>query len=415
MASYDAHKNFAYSTVATRPSPAASGTSLIVFAGDGTNFPAVPFNATIWPANTQPTTANAEIVRVTNISSDTFTITRAQESSSARTVLVGDQIAATVTVKTLTDLEVSTGLDITSPILRTSLLTPAAGLFYGCCGGRLTLTSGNPVPDDVTGASTVYFTPYSKSPFCGNIGLYDGSANWTILPFSEISVALGTLTSGLPYDVFAYNNSGVVALRAPVAWTNTTTRATALVLQNGVYVKSGATTDRYLGTFYTDSTTTTSDSGAGAAASGRHLYNYYNREPRSVSRFETNASWNYASATVHQANGSTANQVQVMIGVSEGSIELTLTGGGLSSNTDSGISIGFGVDVTNAFSGAVPNAGLATANYNSVLTAKYSAKPAAGHHIYAWCEARPTGTGTITFQGVAAGTSQSGITGTVEM
>lgn len=101
----DQHKNFAYSTVATAPSPASSGTSLVVASGDGTKFPAVPFNATVWPANSQPTTANAEIVRVTARSTDTLTITRAQESTSARSIGTGDQIAATVTAKTLTDIE----------------------------------------------------------------------------------------------------------------------------------------------------------------------------------------------------------------------------------------------------------------------------------------------------------------------
>jgi hypothetical protein len=101
----DAHKNFAVSTVATAPSPATSGTSLVVASGHGTRFPAVPFNATIWPASGAADPTNAEIVRVTNISTDTFTITRAQESSSARTVVVGDRIAATITAKTLTDVE----------------------------------------------------------------------------------------------------------------------------------------------------------------------------------------------------------------------------------------------------------------------------------------------------------------------
>lgn len=95
------HKNFAYSTVATAPSPASSGTSLVVAAADGTKFPAVPFNVTIWPANTQPTTANAEIAEVTAVSTDTFTITRAQEGTAARTVIVGDQIAYTVTAAVL--------------------------------------------------------------------------------------------------------------------------------------------------------------------------------------------------------------------------------------------------------------------------------------------------------------------------
>lgn len=101
----DAHANFAYTTVATAPAPATSGTSLVVAAGTGARFPAAPFNATIWPASAAASAANAEIVRVTNISTDTLTITRTQESTSARTVLVGDQIAATITVKTTTDIE----------------------------------------------------------------------------------------------------------------------------------------------------------------------------------------------------------------------------------------------------------------------------------------------------------------------
>lgn len=105
---FDAHQNFAISAVATAPSPATSGTSLVVSSGHGTRFPAVPFNATIWPASSTPDPTNAEIVRVTAISTDTLTITRAQESSSARTVIVGDQIMAGVTALTLTDVENAT-------------------------------------------------------------------------------------------------------------------------------------------------------------------------------------------------------------------------------------------------------------------------------------------------------------------
>lgn len=101
----DSHANFAYSTVATAPSPATSGASLVVASGQGTLFPATPFNAVICPAGTQPTSANAEIVRVTARSTDTFTITRTQEGTSARTVIVGDQIFAAITKKTLTDIE----------------------------------------------------------------------------------------------------------------------------------------------------------------------------------------------------------------------------------------------------------------------------------------------------------------------
>ena len=93
----DNHKNFAYSTVATAPAPPDSGLSLVVEAGHGARFPSTPFNATIWPIGELPLASNSELVRVTNVSTDTLTIVREQEGSSARTVLVGDQIAATIT------------------------------------------------------------------------------------------------------------------------------------------------------------------------------------------------------------------------------------------------------------------------------------------------------------------------------
>ncbi len=101
----DAHRNFSYSLVATAPSPASSGLSLVVTAGQGALFPAVPFNATIWPTAVQPISTNAEIVRVTGIATDTMTIVRQQEGTSARTVVVGDQIAATITQATLNETE----------------------------------------------------------------------------------------------------------------------------------------------------------------------------------------------------------------------------------------------------------------------------------------------------------------------
>lgn len=102
---FDNHPIFGYALVATAPSPATSGTSLVVTAGFGALLGTPPLNMTIWPTGANPITSNAEIVRVTNISTDTLTIVRAQEGSSARTILVGDQIAATMTPKTFTDIE----------------------------------------------------------------------------------------------------------------------------------------------------------------------------------------------------------------------------------------------------------------------------------------------------------------------
>lgn len=67
--------------------------------------PTPPFNMTVWPTGVQVLASNAEILTVSLIVGDTLTITRAQEGSSARTIVIGDQIAATITAKTLNDAE----------------------------------------------------------------------------------------------------------------------------------------------------------------------------------------------------------------------------------------------------------------------------------------------------------------------
>ena len=107
---FDAHKNLAVSAVASAPSPATSGTTLTVTAGEGARFPAPPFNATVWPVNAMPTPLNGEVIRVTGRATDTLTIARAQEGTTARAVGTGDLIAATITAKTLTDLETQAAL-----------------------------------------------------------------------------------------------------------------------------------------------------------------------------------------------------------------------------------------------------------------------------------------------------------------
>ncbi len=261
---------------------------------------------------------------------------------------------------------------------------------HAICNGRLTLTSGTPVTiTDVTGATSVYFCPYGGS----HIGLYDGSSVWTVLSFTEKTLALGTLTSGLPYDVFAYSNAGVVALEA-LAWTNGTTRATALTLQNGVLVKTGATTRRYLGTFYTTATTTTEDSEA-----KRLLFNYYNRRPRPLKRLESTASWNYTTATIRQANAAAANQVAIMVGYAEDAVdvavhELSLNGAG-SIVTATGI----GEDSTSTFTmPAIDRLAAGADNSETMHHARLVKIPTVGYHFYSWNEWSQA-SGTTTWYG----------------
>ena len=166
------------------------------------------------------------------------------------------------------------------------LINPATGVTSSAGNNavndfRLTLTSGVPVTTtDVVGATTIYCTPFSGN----SIALYSGSV-WNTRISAEFSLALGTLTSGRPYDVFCYDNAGVPTLEF-LAWTSTTARATAIVYQDGVLVKSGATTRRYMGTFQTTSTTQTEDS-----ESNRFLVNYNNAVVRTgLGTFSTNRS-----------------------------------------------------------------------------------------------------------------------------
>jgi len=105
----DALANFADSLVATAPSPASSGTSLVMSTGDGANFPTPPFNAVVCPANVaRPSLANSEIIRCTAKSSDTLsTIVRAQEGTSARSIAVGDRIYIPFSKKYYDDINTS--------------------------------------------------------------------------------------------------------------------------------------------------------------------------------------------------------------------------------------------------------------------------------------------------------------------
>lgn len=103
MATYDPVKNFGYSTVLTPPSPATSGTTLVIQSGDQSNFPDSDtegaYNILVWPTGQQPTSANAELVRVTSDTTNTFTISRQQESTSARSIVAGDQVSLVISKK----------------------------------------------------------------------------------------------------------------------------------------------------------------------------------------------------------------------------------------------------------------------------------------------------------------------------
>lgn len=304
---------------------------------------------------------------------------------------------------------------ITSSIWNTDLvenlkyLKDAGVSLQGVAGGRLTLTTATPVTtSDVTGATTLYYTPYTGS----QIALYDGSSTWTVLSFSELSLSLAGYTASRPYDIWAYNNSGTVALESTV-WTSATARATALAYQNGVLVKSGTTTRRYLGTIYINSSGGQTDD----TYRIRSVFNNDNRVNRAVRVFDTTSNWSYATATWRQARATTTNQITVMQGVAEEGISLS---GQCSWTSDSGanrgaISIGEDSTTTPATTATYGSSFNPSTNLLEPITTQYSTIPAVGLHTYVWLEHGGGLTGVGAFFGTysaTGGIAQSGITGT---
>lgn len=270
------------------------------------------------------------------------------------------------------------------------------------CNGRITLTSATPVTTaDVTAATTVYFTPYGGN----RIALYDGTT-WNVRTFAELSLALGTDTINKNYDLFAYDNSGVVTLERLV-WTNDTTRATALVLQDGVLVKSGATTRRYLGTYRTTAAGQTEDSLA-----KRMVWNYYHRVPTPVRRLETTASWAYSTDTYQQANAAAANQVAIVVGVAEDALALEVVSTSVRATAGKLTPVSIGADsATTQATGTVNGSSASLAGFYTGVRASLTVYPAVGYHFYAWLERAEAGE-TTTWYGVNVPNAASGLHGT---
>lgn len=348
--------------------------------------------ATFSPSGQFRIQIDSEILIVTAVAGNVFTVVGGAEGTAAASHINGSTVTQTVTADALA-------------VYRAD----AAPL--SLCEGRLTLTTLTPITTaDVTGATSIFFTPYKGN----RITLWNGT-EYVIDQFSEITIALGVLTSGKPYDLFAFDTAGVVAFDAPLAWTNNTTRATALSLNNGNLVKNGDATRRYIGTFYTTSTTTTEDSHL-----NRFVWNMENRVRRFVYVNDATLTWNPTLAGVwRQANANTANRIQGVIGWAETLVDISGFTLASSGSTGQAFNVGVGEDSTTAV--PVQCFGMAGVTWNtfpsySPASCRYVNTPAVGYHAWNWLE---NADASATFFGNRANSAntvqiRSGLTGFVE-
>lgn len=286
-------------------------------------------------------------------------------------------------------------------------------------GGRLTLATVTPVmQSSVTGATTVYYTPYKGRV----VPIYNGTVFVNTDIGGELSQATTDATkspaavgASSVYDIFVWNDAGTIRATRGVAWTNPTTRAAALTLLNGILVNNVAITNgpaQYLGTYVgtiASNASSTIDWILGTAASGggaAHLmvWNYYNRVNTITRVTDNQTAYSYTTATVREAGGSTTNVINYISGMAEdapqGNYQQTMTVVSTVGGTAFGL-IGIGDDVTNSFEtipGRVHNNSTVnglTAGAN-VTYQKGFGEPMLGVHYFAALE-ESDGTNATTF------------------
>jgi hypothetical protein len=276
--SFDNHANLASASVATAPTPAASGTTLVI--DDATGWPTAPFPATIYPSGSVPTRSNAEIVYVTGRTGTTLTITRAQEGTSARTILVGDAIAVTLTVKTITDIEtaipstagllsnVNVSAGSTSNNLSAFTFSNLNGVSFGLDAGTITAT----VRTDYQSAGAYLTTAalsQDSSKYAGTNGAITGGS--ITVNTSGVSINLPAyLTTAMQSDAATLSNIKVSAGGSSAhlsALTFSNSNGVSFGLSNGTVTATVATNYQSQGAYLTTARGSTDAVGLNTAQS----------------------------------------------------------------------------------------------------------------------------------------------------
>jgi hypothetical protein len=241
------------------------------------------------------------------------------------------------------------------------------------CNGRLTTESGQAIStSNRSSQGTLYFTPFRGS----SVALFTGG-RWKLYNLTERSLAL-SISNNTNYDVFLYDNAGTLTLELSAAWASSSARTDAIVMYDGVYVKVSDMRRRYLGTIRGSGANVTEDS-----ATKRFVWNYYNRVPRTLTN-TSSTSHTYASSTFRPFNNSTTNQVEWVIGETQGYYVHIM--GSSENNSEYGV----GLDSTSS-----PTMQYAHQNGTMTTTVSDMATVSSGYHYIVPLESATTG--TVTF------------------
>jgi hypothetical protein len=215
------------------------------------------------------------------------------------------------------------------------------------------------------------------------------SSTWTqkTIPDAGITVACTGLTNSTLYYLYVYDNAGTLTLDL------TTTAPTT---QNGIQVKTAATSRTLIATCYANA------SGAvttyGEDQSTQLLCNRYNKRHRAIWKAVSPTSHTYATAAWRSANGDTANRVQF---VSDGTQHIICQGVVSVSNSGGGqVNYGLGYDTTAGPSNNHLNIEQAGAAVTAPMIVTLNTAPSSGFHYVQLLEYVGGGTTTYYFDSV---------------
>ena len=364
-----------------------------------------------WIAGPAPTFVSATSFTLTGDQTATFTVGRR-----VRTTNTGGTVYSTITnsvfgaLTTVTVVNDSSTLDsglsaVAYSILASNNVSVPQSSYnvQPQQGGRLTLSSGQPVTSTDVVSTVLYWTPYKGN----TVDIYDGSANWRRFTYTEVSTVAPAVTG--VRDAFLYATSGTLTITT-LPWTNDTTRATTVAFQNGIPVLSGDTGKLYLGTYWNTSGTIPD------TASTRCLWNYWNRVERSMFKTATTASVVYpvgSSGIISVFGGHSTNALTIVHGEVTALVQAqTLSAGAQTVVTTSAGSIKTAVCVdafNNMSSGIVSNADTFQ-NHAGNAQGVYVGAPGIGLHTLAWVQLFSSLT-SFSFVG-SSSVGSCGITGT---
>lgn len=226
-------KDYATSTVLTAPSPADSGTSLVVQSGHGARFPAAPFYVTVHPPGEFPTLDNAEKLLVSSKSTDTFTISRAQGDTTAKNIEAGWRVSNALFLDDIPDTFDDLADGTTNKAFTSTEKTKLAGIATGA-----TANTGDVVgaASSTTNSLAVYSSGTGKA-ITDSYLLHGSNMGW---------VSLGSI--GAANELRLETNSGandkpITANGAPIVTTTATQTLTNKTLTAPVL--SGTLTGTY--------------------------------------------------------------------------------------------------------------------------------------------------------------------------